>query len=299
MRARQRRVLPARRGPVRRLGLRRGQGRLPLRHRGEPRPEDRLHRVRAGAAEQRQPPPDDLQPLQPGDLTGLGKLPAGAAVDLLLVLCAEDRPVLADVHRRGLLGTIKFKDVLRNYDANARHPEVAGPGHLNDPDYLGPELGMTDEEFRTQMTLWSVAAAPLVIGSDVRKLSKTSLGILSDPDVRRRSTRTAAGVQAIRVGPAGTTETWVKRLAERRPCRRAAQPRRQPGDPHHEGVLGRVVRGSVHPQERLDRPGHRERGHHQCRRPGPRRGPVPGRPGHGQAGCPPCRRGPAAGDAGR
>ncbi|MEU1529747.1 NPCBM/NEW2 domain-containing protein [Streptomyces fagopyri] len=112
----------------------------------------------------------------------------------------------------GFVGEIKFKDVLRNYDANARHPEAAGPGHFNDPDYLGPELGMSDEEFRTQMTLWSVAAAPLVIGSDVRKLSKTSLGILEDRDVLAIN-QDSAGVQAVRVGPAGTTETWVKRLA--------------------------------------------------------------------------------------
>ncbi|MBQ1091910.1 NPCBM/NEW2 domain-containing protein [Streptomyces sp. B93] len=113
----------------------------------------------------------------------------------------------------GFVGEIKFKDVLRNYDANARHPEVAGPGHFNDPDYLGPELGMSDEEFRTQMTLWSVAAAPLVIGSDVRALSRTSLGILADRDVLAINQDTA-GVQAVRVGPAGTTETWVKRLAD-------------------------------------------------------------------------------------
>ncbi|MFJ5264823.1 NPCBM/NEW2 domain-containing protein [Streptomyces sp. NPDC088387] len=112
----------------------------------------------------------------------------------------------------GFIGEIKYKDVLRNYDANARHPEVAGPGHFNDPDYLGPELGMSDEEFRTQMTLWSVAAAPLVIGSDVRKLSRTSLDILQDRDVLAIN-QDRAGVQAVRVGPAGTTETWVKRLA--------------------------------------------------------------------------------------
>jgi alpha-galactosidase len=113
----------------------------------------------------------------------------------------------------GFVGDIKFKDVLRNYDANARHPEVAGPGHFNDPDYLGPELGMSDEEFRTQMTLWAVAAAPLVIGSDVRKLSRNSVDILSDPDVLAIN-QDRAGVQAVRVGPAGTTETWVKRLAD-------------------------------------------------------------------------------------
>ena len=41
----------------------------------------------------------------------------------------------------GFVGEIKFKDVLRNYDANARHPEAAGPGHFNDPDYLGAGAG--------------------------------------------------------------------------------------------------------------------------------------------------------------
>jgi NPCBM-associated, NEW3 domain of alpha-galactosidase. len=63
------------------------------------------------------------------------------------------------------------------------------------------------------MTLWAVAAAPLVIGSDVRKLSQTSVDILTDPDVLAID-QDPAGVQAVRVGPAGTTETWVKRLAD-------------------------------------------------------------------------------------
>lgn len=113
----------------------------------------------------------------------------------------------------GFQGDIKFKDVLRNYDANARHPEVVKPGAFSDPDYLAPELGMGDEEFRTQLTLWAVAAAPLVVGSDVRKLSATTIGMLTDPDVLAINQDKAA-VQAVRVGAAGTTETWVKRLAD-------------------------------------------------------------------------------------
>lgn len=113
----------------------------------------------------------------------------------------------------GFVGLMKYSDVLRNYDANARHPEAAGPGHWNDPDYLGPELGMSDEEFRTQMTLWSVAAAPLVIASDPRTLSATSLATLKDPDVIAVN-QDPLGKQAIRVGAAGTTETWVKPLAD-------------------------------------------------------------------------------------
>ncbi|HET6292247.1 MAG TPA: NPCBM/NEW2 domain-containing protein [Kribbella sp.] len=113
----------------------------------------------------------------------------------------------------GFQGDIKFKDVLRNYDANAKHPEVVKPGAFSDPDYLAPELGMSDEEFRSQLTLWSVAAAPLILGSDVRKLSATTIGMLTDPDVIAINQDRAA-VQAVRVGPAGTTETWVKRLAD-------------------------------------------------------------------------------------
>ncbi|WP_405061133.1 NPCBM/NEW2 domain-containing protein [Kribbella sp. NBC_01505] len=113
----------------------------------------------------------------------------------------------------GFQGDIKFKDVLRNYDANARHPEVVKPGAFSDPDYLAPELGMSDEEFRSQLTLWSVAAAPLVVGSDVRKLSATTVSMLTDPDVLAINQDKAA-VQAVRVGAAGTTETWVKRLAD-------------------------------------------------------------------------------------
>ncbi|MFG1628453.1 NPCBM/NEW2 domain-containing protein [Kribbella sp. NPDC049227] len=113
----------------------------------------------------------------------------------------------------GFQGDIKFKDVLRNYDANARHPEVVKPGAFSDPDYLAPELGMTDEEFRSQLTLWAVAAAPLVVGSDIRKLSATTISMLTDPDVLAINQDRAA-VQAVRVGAAGTTETWVKRLAD-------------------------------------------------------------------------------------
>jgi len=113
----------------------------------------------------------------------------------------------------GFVGQIRFKDVLRNFDANARHPEVAGPGRFSDPDYLGPELGMTTEEFRTQMSLWTVAAAPLIISSDPRALSQESMDILLDEDVLAID-QDRLGIQGTRVGAAGTTETWAKPLAD-------------------------------------------------------------------------------------
>jgi alpha-galactosidase len=113
----------------------------------------------------------------------------------------------------GFVNSIKYSDVLRNFDANARHPEAAGPGHWNDPDYLGPQLGMTDEEFRSQMALWSMSAAPLVVGSDPRTFSPATIATLTNPDILAID-RDTLGKQAVRVGPAGTTETWTKPLAD-------------------------------------------------------------------------------------
>lgn len=113
----------------------------------------------------------------------------------------------------GFVGDVVFSDVLRNYDANAAHPEVAGPGHWSDPDFLVPELGMSDEEFRTQMTMWAIAAAPLVIGSDPRELSEASLDILRNEEVLAVN-QDRLGIQGVRVGDAGTTETWVKPLSD-------------------------------------------------------------------------------------
>lgn len=113
----------------------------------------------------------------------------------------------------GFVNSIKYTDVLRNFDANARHPEAAGPGHWNDPDYLGPQLGMTDEEFRSQMALWSMSAAPLVVGSDPRTFTPATVATLTNPDLLAID-RDPLGKQAVRVGAAGTTETWIKPLAD-------------------------------------------------------------------------------------
>ncbi len=68
--------------------------------------------------------------------------------------------------------SILFKNVLRNLDRDADHPRAAGPGHWNDPDYLGPQLGMTPAEAQAQMTMWTIVAAPLMLGSDPRAAVK-------------------------------------------------------------------------------------------------------------------------------
>ncbi|MEW2155697.1 NPCBM/NEW2 domain-containing protein [Streptomyces sp. NPDC007189] len=60
----------------------------------------------------------------------------------------------------------------------------AGPGHWNDPDMLEVgNGGMTDTEYRSHFSLWSVMAAPLLIGTDLRKASPATFDILGNKEV--------------------------------------------------------------------------------------------------------------------
>ncbi|MER5748138.1 NPCBM/NEW2 domain-containing protein [Streptomyces sp. NPDC002225] len=61
---------------------------------------------------------------------------------------------------------------------------AAGPGRWNDPDMLEVgNGGMTDTEYRTHFSMWSVMAAPLLIGSDLRGASAETFEILSNREV--------------------------------------------------------------------------------------------------------------------
>jgi alpha-galactosidase len=67
---------------------------------------------------------------------------------------------------------------------NRTLPQWAGPGHWNDPDML--EIGnggMTPTEYRTHLSLWAIMAAPLLIGTDLRKASEDTFTILKNTDV--------------------------------------------------------------------------------------------------------------------
>ena len=71
--------------------------------------------------------------------------------------------------------------------------ENAGPGHWNDPDMLvvgmvgwGPKLhptALTPDEQYTHISLWSLLAAPLLIGCDMTQLDDFDLGLLTNDEV--------------------------------------------------------------------------------------------------------------------
>lgn len=59
---------------------------------------------------------------------------------------------------------------------------VAGPGHWNDPDMLLiGNYGLSHEQARSQMALWTVLAAPLFMSTDLRSISPQSVDILQNP----------------------------------------------------------------------------------------------------------------------
>jgi alpha-galactosidase len=84
----------------------------------------------------------------------------------------------------------QYQWVLRNMDVNAYHPAATGPGHYNDPDYLlpmrpvpGGGYEMTLDESKTQLGMWAMMSAPLIIGSDPRGLPAPMLAALRNPEV--------------------------------------------------------------------------------------------------------------------
>jgi alpha-galactosidase len=94
-----------------------------------------------------------------------------------------------------------------------RFAPYARPGHWNDPDML--EIGnghMTDTEYRTHMTLWSMLAAPLIAGNDLRNMSPSILDILTNREVIAID-QDKAGHQAKRVWQSGQQEIWTRDLA--------------------------------------------------------------------------------------
>jgi alpha-galactosidase len=97
-----------------------------------------------------------------------------------------------------------------NQDALAPY---AAPGHWNDPDMLEVgNGGMTDDEYRTHMSLWSLLAAPLLAGNDLRSMSQATKDILLNRDVIAID-QDSLGKQATRIAKDGDLQTWEKPLA--------------------------------------------------------------------------------------
>jgi alpha-galactosidase len=75
----------------------------------------------------------------------------------------------------------RFHSVLWNYAYNLPLGRFQKPGNWNDADFIiGGDGGMSVADTRSQLALWSMMSAPLILSSDVAKLSPEAIAILEN-----------------------------------------------------------------------------------------------------------------------
>jgi alpha-galactosidase len=113
----------------------------------------------------------------------------------------------------GRPGSVTFDGVLRNLDWDALHPFAAKPGHWNDPDYIVPDEGMTAGQAQAQFSLWTIVAAPLVLGDDPRTMPATTRTMVLNPEAIAID-QDRAGIQGWLIERRRTVDVWMKPLAD-------------------------------------------------------------------------------------
>jgi alpha-galactosidase len=106
-----------------------------------------------------------------------------------------------------------WSSMIGNVEKQVPTAPYAGPGRWNDPDMLEVGNGhMTDDEYRTHMSLWALVASPLLAGNDVRTMTPVTRSILMNKELIAVD-QDSLGKQASPVKN-GDLETWVKPLAD-------------------------------------------------------------------------------------
>ena len=121
------------------------------------------------------------------------------------------------------IGTALFRDGFDVYSRDSLHL-FAGPGGWNDPDYLligylsnwsGQTVPtpLTPNEQYTQVSLWSLVAAPLILSGDITRLDEFTLSLLTNDEVIDID-QDPLGKPGYRVSKTGETEVWKRELED-------------------------------------------------------------------------------------
>lgn len=116
--------------------------------------------------------------------------------------------------------------IMNILDKHVGLEKYAGPGHWNDPDMLIVGLngtgdassydganGCTETEYRSNMSLWCLLAAPLIASNDLRDMDDTTLKILNNPEAIEVN-QDPLGKQASRISKFGDREIWAKPMCD-------------------------------------------------------------------------------------
>jgi len=176
-------------------------------------------------------------------LRNVGNGDVAAAIDLQReayrkmhdALVATGRPIVYSLCQYGMNSVWKWGpevggnlwrttgDITDKYDRmsligfqQAGLAKYARPGQWNDPDML--EIGnggMTEDEYKTHISLWAILAAPLFAGNDLSKVKPEDLAILTNRGAIAID-QDPLGRQGDRVSAVGPFEIWAKPLAHGR-----------------------------------------------------------------------------------
>lgn len=113
--------------------------------------------------------------------------------------CIDQHPGFAAY---GVLQILDMQNGLRQY---------AGPGHWNDPDMLEVGNGQSVNQDRAHFTMWSMLAAPLILGNDIRNMSQETKEIVMNAEVIAVN-QDKLGIQGLRHLVEDGLEVWFKPL---------------------------------------------------------------------------------------
>ncbi|XP_078067333.1 alpha-galactosidase A [Mustelus asterias] len=90
---------------------------------------------------------------------------------------------------------------------------IAGPGGWNDPDMLViGNFGLSKDQQITQMALWAIMAAPLLMSNDLRNIDPDSKALLQNKYIIAIN-QDSLGIQGQRVSKLQNFELWSRPLA--------------------------------------------------------------------------------------
>jgi alpha-galactosidase len=121
------------------------------------------------------------------------------------------------------IGKALFRDGFDVYSRDSLHL-YAGPGGWNDPDYLllgylsnwkGQTVPtpLTPNEQYTQVSLWSLVAAPLIFSGDIARMDPFTLSLLTNDEIIEVD-QDPLGKPGFRVSRDGDLEVWKRNLED-------------------------------------------------------------------------------------
>ncbi|KAG6407640.1 hypothetical protein SASPL_130636 [Salvia splendens] len=106
-----------------------------------------------------------------------------------------------------------WDSMISRADQNEVYAEYARPGGWNDPDMLEVgNGGMTKDEYIIHFSLWAISKAPLLVGCDVRNVTKETMEIIANKEVIGVN-QDKLGVQGKKVRMEGDLEVWAGPLS--------------------------------------------------------------------------------------